>query len=189
LLHFLEISGFFFKIIPILIGGNEQRRTNANTAYRNPIEHVLCWQPALVSYWRKILRRTCEAMSESQTVKPGEGYSDRFHTGMLRPRSGHLTLSQTKFWEIGTLSNTKFWKWAPLSYTFPWKGTPFTHHSLEIDPFPSAWKKTPSLVRKFERKRKIWRNLEQVIMNKKTQTKLARLILYCFTFNSSKLIN
>jgi len=57
---------------------------------------------------------------------PG-GYSDRFHTGMLRPRSGPVTLSFTKFWKIGTLSHAKFRKLAHLSHTFPWKSSPFTY--------------------------------------------------------------
>jgi len=53
------------------------------------------------------------------------GYLDRFHTGMLHPRSGPLTLSHTKFWKIEALSHTKFWKLGPFHTDLSLKSSPF----------------------------------------------------------------
>jgi len=65
----------------------------------------------------------------------GGGYSNRFHTGMLRPRSGPFTLSHSNFWKIGTLSHTSMKRYPyhippackrdPFLIPVAQKGTPF----------------------------------------------------------------
>jgi len=78
---------------------------------------VMFWSGRSSYYWLQ------------ETSSPGWDPIDQFHTGMLRPKSGPLTLSHTKFGGIWTLSHTKFRKLAPF-HSFPWKGTYPFHISL-----------------------------------------------------------
>jgi len=60
-------------------------------------------------------------------------YSGWFHTGMLRPRSGPLTLSHTKYWKIGTLSHT----WSSKRHHFQAEHPHVVHHREY--PFPRVF--------------------------------------------------
>jgi len=78
--------------------------------------------------------------------REGVGYSDRFHTGMLHPRSGPLNLSHTILRKLAPFNwhlslkrypfHIPFPEKVPLSHTFPWKNTLHIPPAWKRDPFP-----------------------------------------------------